>query len=362
MRRTLRAESGMIGPTALPGARAEYGTLMQVWTRATEDGEREPLAFGHTGSDGTHAWVFPERRAMVLYFTQSRGTMSGLRVEERLGELLLGVPFDPLQAAPPLEQYLGYYWEGEGDLYRAIVRDGRDLALEIPGRAVVPLDYIGEDRWKLRPEPATVIAFDRGEDGSVTGYHIGDHQEFRVTPAPDLPSADEVATRVAAAHRLERLKDSGPVILRGRLDIPKLDRRGQTTTWLAWPDRWRVDVAIGEEFRSRTRTITETDVVNFASLSDDWSEVHISEQFAKGTAYGRRIAHGLLGLAITEGLKLRGGADQFAGIASLGWTWDGSRSRFTVATPNLTSADRVFLDFKDTANNAGYAQIALEVH
>ena len=86
--------------------------------------------------------------------------------------------------------------------------------------------------------------------------------------------------------------------------------------------RYYEDVAIGEEFRSRTRTITETDVVGFASLSDDWSEVHISEQFAKGTAYGRRIAHGLLGLAITEGLKLRGGADQFAGIASLGWTWD----------------------------------------
>jgi acyl dehydratase len=86
--------------------------------------------------------------------------------------------------------------------------------------------------------------------------------------------------------------------------------------------RYYEDVGIGEEFRSRTRTITETDVVSFASLSDDWSEVHISEEFAKGTAYGRRIAHGLLGLAITEGLKLRGGADQFAGIASLGWTWD----------------------------------------
>ena len=48
--------------------------------------------------------------------------------------------------------------------------------------------------------------------------------------------------------------------------------------------RYYEDVAIGEEFRSRTRTITETDVVSFASLSDDWSEVHISDEFAKGTA------------------------------------------------------------------------------
>jgi acyl dehydratase len=86
--------------------------------------------------------------------------------------------------------------------------------------------------------------------------------------------------------------------------------------------RYYEDVEVGEEFLSQTRTITESDVVAFAALSDDWSELHISEQFARKSAYGRRIAHGLLGLIITEGLKLRAGADEFAGIASLGWTWD----------------------------------------
>jgi len=236
--------------TAFPALKPAYGTLMQLWPRAGEGEDPEVVVFGHTGSDGTHAWAFPEQDALVLYFTQSRGTSTGLRVEERLGALFLGTPFDPLQAAPPLEGYLGNYWEGEGDLYRAIVRDGRDLALEIVGRAVVPLDYIGEDRWKLRPEPATVMAFDRGEDGSVTGYHIGDHKEFRVVPAPDLPSADEVAARVAAAHRLERLADTGLVRMRGTLDIPKLDRHSQTTTWLAWPDRWRIDAGTGAEHSS----------------------------------------------------------------------------------------------------------------
>ena len=137
----------------------------------------------------------------------SSATVSRLarRKKMRLGELLLGVPFDPIQAAPPLEQYLGYYWEGEGDPYRAIVLDGDGLALEILGKAVVPLVYIGEDRWKLRPQPATVLAFDRSPAGEVTGYHIGEHQEFRFEPAADLPSADEVATRVAQAHRIDLL-------------------------------------------------------------------------------------------------------------------------------------------------------------
>jgi CubicO group peptidase (beta-lactamase class C family) len=237
-------------PTGFPGLRTDYGTLMQLWTRPAVQGEkveRELVVFGHTGSDGTHAWAFPEQQAMVLYFTQSRGTTTGLRVEERLAELFLGAPFDPLQAAPPLEQYLGYYWEGEGDLYRAIVRDGEDLALEIVNKTVVPLDYLGEDRWRLRPEPSTVLAFERDEHGVVSGYRIGEHRELRFTPRADLPPADEIAARVAAAHRLERLADAGVVRMRGRIEIPKLELRGESTRWLAWPDRWRIDEVLGKE-------------------------------------------------------------------------------------------------------------------
>jgi acyl dehydratase len=86
--------------------------------------------------------------------------------------------------------------------------------------------------------------------------------------------------------------------------------------------RYYEDVELEEEFTSPTRTITETDVVTFSALTDDWSEVHVSTEFARKSAFGQRIAQGLLGLAITEGLKLRAGADEFAGIASLGWTWD----------------------------------------
>lgn len=237
-------------PSSLPDLRADYGMLMQVWTRAGEQDERELVAFGHTGSDGTYAWAFPEQEAMVLYFTQSRGGETGPRVEEHLGALLLGVPFDPLQAAPPLEEYLGYYWEGEGDLYRTIVRDGDDLALEIVGKAVVPLDYIGQDRWKLRPQPSTILAFDRDEAGLVTGFHIGDHAEYRFTPRADLPSVDEVAARVVAAHGLEHLAAAGVVRMRGQVQIPNLDRRGESTLWLAWPNRWRADEVLGEEFGS----------------------------------------------------------------------------------------------------------------
>jgi len=252
----------MAAPTGFPGLRVEYGYLMQLWTREDADGESEVVVFGHTGSDGTHAWVFPEQDAIALYFTQSRNNSTGLRVEEALGEVFLGAPFDPNQVAPPFEEYLGYYWEGEDDLYRAIVRDGDDLALEILGKAVVPLTYLGQDRWKFRPNPSIVLAFDRSPEGAVTGYHIGEHQEFRFEPAPDLPGADEIAERVARAHRVDLLESLGPLHMEGALTIEKLGIEGRVTALYAWPDRYRIETAAGEELE---RVTCDGEQVQYAS-------------------------------------------------------------------------------------------------
>jgi 3-hydroxybutyryl-CoA dehydratase len=42
------------------------------------------------------------------------------------------------------------------------------------------------------------------------------------------------------------------------------------------------------------RTITEADIVLFAGLSGDTNPVHINEEFAAGTMFSGRIAHGML--------------------------------------------------------------------
>lgn len=236
------------GPTGLPGLRTDYGCLMQLWTGPVEEGDgRELVAFGHTGSDGTHAWAFPEQNAMALYFTQSRGTMSGLRVESALGELFLGVPVVAAPAAPPLEPFLGYYWENSDDDYRAIVRDGENLALEVPGRAILSLTYAGGDRWTVQHE-AEALVFDRAESGEVTGFHMGDHQEFRFAPSADLPGADAVAARVLAAHRLDLLETLGPMRLSYDVVLPAMNLKGTEKTLFDWPDRVRTDSVFGEEF------------------------------------------------------------------------------------------------------------------
>ena len=43
-----------------------------------------------------------------------------------------------------------------------------------------------------------------------------------------------------------------------------------------------------------SKTITEADIVLFAGVSGDNNAVHVNEEFAAGTAFGGRIAHGFL--------------------------------------------------------------------
>lgn len=78
------------------------------------------------------------------------------------------------------------------------------------------------------------------------------------------------------------------------------------------------DFEIGHISRSRTRTITEADVVNFAGLSGDFVELHTSEEFAKSGPFGRRIAHGLLVLSVSSGLMVQMGQTTDTVIAFYG--------------------------------------------
>ena len=83
---------------------------------------------------------------------------------------------------------------------------------------------------------------------------------------------------------------------------------------------WFEDFVIGERRMSPGRTITEADIMAFAGLTGDYSQVHTDEEFCRGTEFGTRIAHGLLGLSIAQGLCMRTNYKQGTGVASVGWT------------------------------------------
>jgi acyl dehydratase len=61
------------------------------------------------------------------------------------------------------------------------------------------------------------------------------------------------------------------------------------------------DFEVGQEFATTRRTVTDGDVVNFACLTGDFNPIHIDEVTASEGPFKKRIAHGLLGVAIMNG-------------------------------------------------------------
>jgi acyl dehydratase len=57
----------------------------------------------------------------------------------------------------------------------------------------------------------------------------------------------------------------------------------------------------GDVFESPARAVTAADVDLFAELTGDHHPVHVNEEYAAGTAFGQRIAHGLLVLGFAVG-------------------------------------------------------------
>lgn len=68
----------------------------------------------------------------------------------------------------------------------------------------------------------------------------------------------------------------------------------------------KLEVGMSASF---SKTVTETDVCLFAGLSGDFNPMHMNEEFAKLTPFGRRIAHGAIPqslIAPVLGMKLPG--------------------------------------------------------
>jgi len=51
-----------------------------------------------------------------------------------------------------------------------------------------------------------------------------------------------------------------------------------------------------------SKTITDEDIVNFADVVGDHNPVHLNDEYAKTTRFGRRIAHGMLGAGLISAL------------------------------------------------------------
>src|SRR6185503_7792990 len=174
----------------------------------TNKDKPEVVAFGHGGSDGTFAYCFPAIDLMAFYFTQSRGTLSGVAFETALQEHLV----DPLLKSEraPLVTYTeqeidgvaGEYWNTEHEKLCELSRRGKQLRAEFPGQGNVELRPTQtRDRFVIAVSPSEVFDIERDESGKMRGLTVHSHPpgeaavDVRFEPLvaeAGLPSIDEI--------------------------------------------------------------------------------------------------------------------------------------------------------------------------
>lgn len=66
--------------------------------------------------------------------------------------------------------------------------------------------------------------------------------------------------------------------------------------------RYFEEFQVGEKIRTQDRKVTDGDIMTFAALSGDDNRIHTDAEFSRTGPFGKRIAHGLLGLSLASGL------------------------------------------------------------
>jgi hypothetical protein len=187
--------SDMPYPTGFFNLEAYYGQMAILFSNVTT-GIPEVEVIGHSGSDGTYAWAWPKLDLMILYFTQSRGSTSGIKLESKIDELLIHPELEELnnQAREQYSRYLGSYTANFGPFrnteFIVTVQNGR-LAVDIPNQLIFELEEPDEEgRWRFKLMDEVAVSFELDDGGNVTAMRL--HQAGYVFELPrGRPSEEE---------------------------------------------------------------------------------------------------------------------------------------------------------------------------
>jgi hypothetical protein len=243
--RTLAPVIATGSPTGFPKLATYYGQLMIDYV----DAGRKLVAFGHSGSDGTWAWAWPEHELMVLYFTQSRGNVTGVELEGAIDRLLLGGsdagPITQELTAEALAPYLGAYVSERQQKPWIVVRDRNRLAIEIPWRGLVELKKEREEHvWSFVGAPGNSVKFHREGTGLVTGFDLGSANTEtlqRIKPDESAPSLDELFAR-RDRQRESKLRALGIIRMSGTVERSTSQEKGTFEQIFAGDDRYRLKI------------------------------------------------------------------------------------------------------------------------
>jgi acyl dehydratase len=93
--------------------------------------------------------------------------------------------------------------------------------------------------------------------------------------------------------------------VREQEEAPKAATNSSGGRHLTGPEAWLRpfdELKEGDTFVSKSRTITEADVVQFAALTGDWHPAHSDATWAEENIFGQRVAHGMLVVCYAIGL------------------------------------------------------------
>ncbi len=181
--------SDMPYPAGFPDLCVKYGQLAMIHTNPQAADSTQPVIIGHSGSDGTFAWAWPAQNLMILYFTQSRGQATGLKLEAEIDRFVMHPRTRPKASAPIAEKYqpyLGQYTDRNVE-YTVLVKNGK-LAIDIPGQMVFELkDPDAEGLWYFALTNMTALSFEKDATGKVTALRI--HQQTPMERKASLPDS-----------------------------------------------------------------------------------------------------------------------------------------------------------------------------
>lgn len=120
---------------------------------------------------------------------------------------------------------------------------------------------------------------------------------------------------------------------------------------------WFEDFEQGAEKVTAEHTVTDGDIVAFANVTGDHNPLHLDDDYASAGPFGRRIAHGLLGLAIATGLMQQSGLTAETLVAFLGLEWAFRRPLF----PGDTMRVRMRVANKRPTRDPGRGLVKLEL-
>lgn len=82
---------------------------------------------------------------------------------------------------------------------------------------------------------------------------------------------------------------------------------------------WFDELSVGQTFAHPIRrTVTETDNVLFTAMTHNPAQLHLDEEYMKGTEYGTRIVNSCFTLGLMVGISV-GETTLGTAIANLGW-------------------------------------------